>query len=127
MIRLVVILTLVFAFACSNDEIYTRENLYNMGTKVDPNLKIVLPKDLASGVKCSNYGEGCIRGFEVQHRELSMIFVEYEKPEQAQKFAETVNAYVTRNWLIDDVYGEPVLEDFVKKALKARLVLIKKP
>ncbi len=119
--KVFIITLFLILLGCSEENIYTKEELYKMGIKVDPNLKIVLPKDIASGVKCTSYGEGCLRGFEVQHLELSMLFVEFESHEQAKAFAKTINGYVAKNWLIDDVYGEPVLEDFVKKAFGAKL------
>lgn len=95
--------------------------MYKLGKKIDPKLELVLPKDIDSGVKCSQYGTGCLGGVEVKHRDISMIFVEYENSKQSLDFAKTIGAYHIRNWLIDDVQGEPVLEEFVKKAFQAKL------
>ena len=85
----------------------------------DPNLEIILPKDMDSGVKCTNYAKGCISGHEIKVRKVIMIAVEYEKEEQACADALRLDQYCKFNWLFDDVHGEPVLEDFVVKAFGA--------
>lgn len=115
---------LLFLISCSEKKVYDKAELYTMGVKVDPKLEIVLPKDIASGVNCADYGQGCLRGFEVKHRELSMFFIEYDTSENAENFAKTINGYTARNWLIDDAFGEPILEEFVQKAFNAKLILI---
>ena len=45
-----------------------------------------------------------------------MICVEYQKADQALAFGQTIDGYVVKNWLFDQVTGEPILEKFVQKA-----------
>lgn len=103
---------------CSDNNKYDKVELYKIATKVDPDVKLVLPRDLASGVTCQNYGEGCVRAVMVEHIGLVMIFVEYEDHEAAVKFGKSINSFVIRNWIVDDAVGEPVLEKFITTAFK---------
>ncbi len=93
--------------------------MYQIAIASDPNFQIVLPKDISSGIPCSDYGLGCLGAFEVKHRELSMIFVEFDTHENAVKVGQAINSYIIKNWVLDDVTGEPILEEFVKDAFKA--------
>ncbi len=104
--------------SCS-DEIRTKEQIYKTVKKHDPKAKIILPKSMDEGIKCTDYGPGCLAGHTVQVMGLEMIFVEFEKMEQARKVAVAIDAYYIFNWVLDDVIGEPILEKFVKDVFKA--------
>ena len=85
---------------------------------------------MLSAPKCQDYGEGCKGVFVIKHRNVSMICVEYQSPEQAIRFGQSIDAYIVKNWILDDVSGEPVLEEFVQKALqgkKARSLPLPRP
>lgn len=117
---------LVFT-SCSEKKIYTKSDMWEMGRAEDPNLELILPKDIASGVQCSAYGSGCISGVVVRVMKMDMIFVEYQSAEQALAFAKTIDAYVVKNWVIDDVVGEPMLEKFVEKAFAKDIQRVRRP
>jgi hypothetical protein len=53
-------------------------------------------------------------------RKLELIAVEFETEEQAKAAARKFRGWYTRNWLLDDVTGEPALEDFVSRHLEAK-------
>lgn len=95
--------------------------MFKRAKKADPKAKILLPKTMGDGIKCEDYGVGCIAGHTVLIKGLEMIAVEFEKPEQAKLAAVVVDGYYFKNWLLDDVNGEPVLEKFVKKTYDAIL------
>ena len=44
----------------------------------------------------------------------------YDDQKDALKAAKRIKGYVSRNWVLDEVRGEPVLERFVVKYLKAK-------
>jgi len=115
MIFLPLILMNLFFISCKEEEPkYTKEQLYFMAKEIDSNLSFVLPKTLKDGIKCSDYIEGCLSGHTVRARGLEMIAVEFAFEKQARDAAIKYNGYYLRNWMFDDVSGEPLLEDFVK-------------
>lgn len=71
----------------------------------------------------SNYGEGLHPEISArQYRVGGLIFllVPYVSEEYARAAATRFNQYYARNWLIDDVMGEPGLEELVKMRLSAK-------
>lgn len=113
---LLLFFSLLLATSCSDDSKYTKEELYKTAIQVDPKLELVLPKDLASGIPTTVYGEGCLRVIQVKHNGLIFILAEYETPQQAKIFGKSIRSFVLRNWVIDDALGEPILERFIRKA-----------
>lgn len=98
----------------------SRTGMYELAKKNDPNMKIVMPKDIKAGIKCSDYGPGCVGGKTVLIRNVEMIAVEFESTEFAKKWAYKVDTYYAVNWLFDDVVGEPVLERFIQEVYDAK-------
>jgi hypothetical protein len=92
-----------------------------MATKFDPKVEEVRVTDPSKSLNCSMFPEGCIanspKRFKV--RLVEMIVVQYHSNSGACEAAKRLDQYYIRNWLFDDVKGEPVLEDFVKKVYKA--------
>ncbi len=125
MMRLLSIISLLFIFGCScSDEplvepTYSKSDIMFKIIKADPNAREVLPKDMNSGIKCSDYGTGCIRGYVGKIVGYEMTFVEFETPSMARAEALRVKQLYTRNWLLDDVKGEPPLEKFFKQVFNA--------
>ncbi len=115
------ILVSLMLFSCSSDnENWSKFKLYEMAKKIEPNVEIILPKDIASGIQCRDYPPGCIRGMRAKLRRVVMIVVEYENEEAAKKAAFHINQFYAKNWVFDDVSGEPVLESFVQQAFGAK-------
>lgn len=115
------LLILLFLFSCTSDApTYSRDEFLDMARKGDPNLTLVAPKSISHAViQCSDYTPRCRYGVKVVVKNLEMGVLFYEKPADALKAAKRIKGYISRNWVLDDVRGEPVLERFVKKYLNA--------
>ncbi len=98
---------------------YTKEELLDMCRAADPGCTLVLPRNLDEGVHCDDYSEGCHSGHLVKAKDLPFIAVEFFTPEDAYRSAQKIHGYYIRNWVFDDVKGEPQLERFVKETFKA--------
>lgn len=94
-------------------------DLYKKAIKVEPTLEFILPKDLASGIQCRDYPPGCLRGMQARLRRVLITAVEFKNEKAAKKAAFHINQFYAKNWVFDDVTGEPVLESFVKQAFGA--------
>lgn len=72
-------------------------------------------------VICENYGEGCVplSGKRFRLKGVDFLMIQFETPELARAEAKKLNQWVLRNWLLDDVQGEPILESFAQTILKA--------
>ena len=119
--KLIFCLLFIFLFLGCEDKplTYNKEELYKLAREGDPNLKLVLPSNMNEVIPCSDYGEGCLSGHRIMAKDLEFIAIEFDTPKHAKKSAQGIRAWVSRNWLFDDVTGEPVLEVFVKETLKA--------
>jgi hypothetical protein len=114
--RIVLLLLPLLIFGCSDDR-YTERQLYNIAVKVEPGIKIILPKSMDEGVKCEVYKTaGCIGGKMARLRKVIITLVEFETEEQAKEAAIKIDQYHIKNWVLDDVVDEPVLESFVAQA-----------
>lgn len=113
---------LVFIISCSGEgPTYSRGELMQMATQGDPNLTVVAPKSISHAtVECKDYTPRCRYGYRVIVKNLEMAVLFYEKPSDALKAAKRIKGYTARNWVLDDVRGEPVLERFAKKYLNAK-------
>lgn len=110
----------ILAASCTKELKYTKEQLFDMARKGDPTLELVLPKTMNDGINCADYPEGCLSGHMVRVKGLVMIAVEFMTEEQAIFAAKKVKGYYVRNWIFDDVTGEPILEKFVVDFLEAK-------
>lgn len=112
---------LIATVSCTKELKYTKEDLLKILMKVDPTIKIILPKSINDGVTCAEYNqEGCLSAHIVQIKNLEMIGVEFTTEAQAIMAAKKYRGYYTRNWLLDDVTGEPDLEKFVTEHLQGK-------
>ncbi len=114
------ILSLSLFASCTKELKYSKEEMYNKAKAADASTTFILPKSMTEGVHCSDYTEGCISAHIVQVRKLDFIGVEFANEEQAKEAAKKYRGYYVRNWMLDDVTGEPLLEKFVEKALEAK-------
>ena len=105
---------------CTKELKYTKEQLYLKAYAADSSTTFILPKNLNDGVQCTDYTEGCVAGHNVQVRKLDFIAVEFMTEAQAIHAAKKVRGYYSRNWVFDDVSGEPILERFVTEHLEAK-------
>lgn len=117
-------LTLLFlsilSASCTKELKYTKEQLLVKAWKADPSVSVILPKSITEGVSCSDYSDGCLSAHIVRVQGLDMIAVEFMTETDAMFAAKKFRGYYTRNWLWDDVTGEPLLEKFVTEHLEAK-------
>jgi len=111
------------AWSCSKEKepTYLKEELVNLApAEGDDKVQTVLARDINDAVPCADYGEGCISAHRFRTRGLNFIAVEFETPTQAERSAKKIYAWTARNWLLDDVDGEPLLERWATEYLKAK-------
>ena len=116
-------LFILFLIACSSDKAptYTRQELFSMAKKGAPDLTLVAPKSIDEHVvDCTSYTPACRYGHKVNLKNITMIALFYDKTKDAEQAAKRIKGYTSRNWVFDDVTGEPILERFVVKYLKAK-------
>lgn len=111
---------LLLMAACNKELKYSKEQLLKLAQEADSSVTYVLPRSMQDGINCQNYPEGCVSGHTVKVRGLEMIAVEFSTEAEAKYAALKVRGYYSRNWLFDDVKGEPLLEAFVEKHLNAK-------
>ena len=106
--------------SCESEKKYSASEMWNMGTKIDPNIQLVPMTTPEDRVTCEHCCPGCIpmSPKRIKLRMVDMIAVQFENTEAAKNEALKINQYYSQNWLFDDVNGEPVLEDFVQKCLR---------
>jgi hypothetical protein len=116
---LIIFLILLFA-SCTKELKYSKEQLFAKARKADSSTTFILPKSMTEGVSCSDYPPGCLSAHIVEVQKLELIAVEFTNEEQAKFAAAKMRGYFVRNWLLDDVTGEPNLERFVTESLEAK-------
>ena len=121
MVRLLFIGFLFLTASCEKEEIYSKEVLLKLAQAADPSVSVILPRSMQEGVSCSDYPEGCLSAHIVRVKGLDMIAVEYANNKDAVYAAKKVRGFYIRNWLLDDVKGEPNLEKFVTEKLEAKM------
>ncbi|MFL5785288.1 MAG: hypothetical protein ACJ76H_11795 [Bacteriovoracaceae bacterium] len=110
----------ILAASCTKEVRYSKEELLKKAQAADPTVTIVLPRSMNEGISCSNYSEGCVSGHTVKLKNLDFIAVEFGTEAEAKYAAKKIRGYYVRNWVFDDVTGEPILEEFVSRVLDAK-------
>jgi hypothetical protein len=110
----------ILSASCTEELKYTKEQLYDLAKSKDPSLTFILPKNMNEGIKCSDYTPGCLSGHVVSVQGLEMIAVEFMLEKDAMVAAKKYRGFYLRNWMFDDVTGEPILENFVVNGLEAK-------
>lgn len=114
------LLLFIIIASCTKEVKYSKEALLSKALKADPTISFMLPKNLSEGVSCADYPAGCLSAHLVRVKNLDMIAVEFMTEGEARLAAKKLRGYYARNWLLDDVTGEPVLEKFVTEGLEAK-------
>lgn len=117
---LLIISSILLFASCAKEVKYTKEELFAKAQAADSSVTFVIPKSMSEGVSCTAYSEGCLSAHIVQVRKLDLIAVEFMSEDQAKYAAKKFRGYYLRNWLLDDVVGEPELERFVEQSLEAK-------
>lgn len=108
--------------SCSERELpnYDNQTFLNMGRVGDPNLRIILPGSISEVViDCNEYTPSCRYGVKVVVKNIEMKALYYDDQKSALAAAKRFKGYIARNWALDDVRGEPILERFAEKYLDA--------
>lgn len=120
--KYLILLFILFGCSCSESEKpnYDNSTFLDMGREGDPDLKIILPESIADTVvDCNEYTPPCRYGLKVIVKKIQMKALYYDSQKDAKQAAIRFKGYVSRNWALDDVVGEPILERFVEKYLNA--------
>ena len=123
--RLLFVIVLGLSFSCTKKEpVYTISEMFKMANEADVAIEEVFIPDTDNfrhlRVICDNYGEGCKgNGKRFKVKGVDILLIEFESETSARAEAQRINQWHARNWLFDDVTGEPVLESYVVKAFKA--------
>jgi hypothetical protein len=99
---------------------YTKEELYLKAVKIDPDIKFILPKSMSEGASCQNYSKNCVSAHFVRVQNLDLIAVEFMTEKDAVFAAKKYRGLYLRNWMFDDVIGEPILEKFMIEKLEVK-------
>lgn len=110
----------ILSASCTKEVRYSKEQLLKRAQAADSSVTLILPRSINDGVSCSAYTDGCMSGHTVKVKNLELIAVEFGTEEQARYAAKKIRGYYTKNWVFDDVTGEPVLEEFVSRVLDAQ-------
>lgn len=107
--------------SCSKEETYTQKELWFMGKKVDPTIELVGITQEDRRILCPNYGPGCVKGTgrRIKVKKVELIAIMFESEKMARQEALRIDQYYARNWVFDDVKGEPILVDFLVKTYQA--------
>ena len=117
------ILTLSILSASCEEKVepkYTKEELYFKAVAIDPDIKFILPKSMSEGASCSDYSKNCLSAHFVRVKNLEMVAVEFMTEKDAIYASKKYRGLYLRNWMFDDVTGEPILEKFLIEKLEAK-------
>lgn len=117
---LIVLSLSILTASCTKEVKYTKEALYSKAVAADPTVSFILPKNMNEGASCNDYSENCLSAHIVKVQNLEMIAVEFVTEADALYAAKKFRGYYLRNWMFDDVTGEPVLEKFITEKLEAK-------
>lgn len=117
---LFLLLLSILAASCTKELKYNKEELLKMARAADSSVTLILPDKLTGAVFCTDYPTGCLSAHIVRVQNLHLIAVEFESEKQAEFAAKKIRGFYLRNWVFDDVRGEPVLEAFVTEKLQAK-------
>lgn len=115
MIKIFIVSLLLLVCSCSKkheeaglkytDEEFT-QLLNQSGATVDKTASLIKFSDYVPGVNK-------VTAKQLVYERLQFFALEFESEAQAKAEALRLNQYYTRNWLLDRVEGEPILEDLV--------------
>ena len=110
-------ITITFVSCSKKNDVLGKKYTFDelMALSIDA---VELPKKIEDGGVPIDYGQYAFsasqvdsRGF--RYRKLLFFAISFESEEVARKEAIRLNQYYSRNWLFDQVEGEPILEDYV--------------
>ncbi len=119
-IRVAALLLILLGCTQEKAPTYLKEELLALApSSGEDKVDIVLARNINDAIPCADYGEGCISAHRFRTRNLNFIAIEFETPAQAESAAKKIYGWTARNWLLDDVDGEPQLERWALQYLQA--------
>ncbi len=124
------LLSILFLLGCSSDSSKPlpnigREELWNEVVKVTSDVELVVTTHEEDKVSCLSYSEKCLNAFRLRVGLVKMILLQFTDTESAYQQAIKLNEFNYRNWVFDEVRGEPYLEKLLQKAFGAELNTVK--
>lgn len=120
-----VLLLCFLSFSCSKeDPKWTPFELTNKMLAMPGGAsEVVMTQENTPISQCVGYGQRCVvqSGKIFKVGIVTFVAVEFATTEDAWFAARELNQFYSRNWLFDDVKGEPSLETFVKERFDARM------
>lgn len=116
-------LILLLLLTSCNDEppIWDNFTVLDMAKEVEPDLRVMVPESFDKPVvDCKLYKPVCKAGYKIKMRGMMIMPLEYNNYKDAYDCAKRINGYWVKNWVFDDVIGEPILERFVEKTFGAK-------
>lgn len=92
----------------------------DMALEADPNMSIEIGTMEKAAVTCGEYKIPCNVGYLIKLKNMEVKALYYESQEDALKSAKRIKGFIARNWVFDDVRGEPILERLVTQKLDAK-------
>jgi hypothetical protein len=117
-----IFILLLVLLACSEEKSISKGALYEYVRSHDEGLELLLAESLEAALasdQCKGYGLGCVTSVRAKLKKLEVIFVEMNSEKDAYREALRIDQYQYKNWVIDQVVGEPALEVFFKEEIKA--------
>lgn len=121
MIKLLVLFSIFIS--CNSKESlpnYSKDDMLEMAQKVDPNMQVIIGSIEKAAVTCTDYKYPCKIGYLIKLKGLELKVLYYESQENALKSARHIKGFRARNWVFDDVRGEPILERAVVNGLDGK-------
>lgn len=118
---LLLLLVLFFVACDERPSKVDQLKLLEMAREHESDITLIVPKSIDQRlVYCNTYTPACKAGYKVKVKGIVMIALMYDTFEEAYRCARRINGLWFRNWVFDDVQGEPLLERFVKRAFGAQ-------
>ncbi len=121
--KIFILILFTLLLSCSkNDDLpnFSRDQMLSMTRLADPTMRIKVGTIDKALVDCNDYKYPCRTGYLVVIKNLEVKALYYEDQKNAFESAKRLKAFYSRNWVFEDVRGEPILERFVLSHLFAK-------
>ncbi len=119
-INYVILLLLLSCF--SKEDSFSQAEIWDLISQNSKDAKIVpiANHEIHRRVVCKNYGPGCINGTgkRIAIKGIEFLIIRFQSPEKARTEARRINQWYVRDWILDDIKNEPVLEKFMIRTFK---------
>ena len=122
--KYLLVLFFIVLVGCTSEEEplpnISQGDMFRMAKIADPNMKIEIGTMQKASVTCGDYKIPCKIGYLVKIKNMDIKVLYYLNQDRALKSAKRIRGYVSRNWVFDDVRGEPILERIIMKHMDAK-------